>query len=339
LIVLTQRDIVELLSVGDCIPVMAGALGALARGESMMPLRTVMRMPGGADVFALMPAYIGGDAAVGAKVITVFPGNHGTALDSHQGAVLLFNATNGALEAVLDATAITSIRTAAVSAVATRLLAREDADELAILGSGVQAGMHMDAIPLVRPIRRVRIWSRSRENAERFARARRAASHGADGHAPAIVVCASAEEAVRGASIVCATTSSNEPVLRGEWIANGAHLNAVGACTPRARELDAEAVSRSRLFVDSRVGALNEAGDILTPIQDGEITPDHIVAEIGEVIAGTRPGRLTESEVTLFKSLGLAVEDLAAAQFVHARALERSRGTVIDLGGSRHAAT
>lgn len=332
MIVLTQDDVERLLPLDACIDVMAGALGALARGESMAPLRTVIRMPNGADVFALMPAYVGGPPAIGAKVITVFHGNHGTDLDSHQGAVLLFNAANGALEAILDATAITSIRTAAVSALATRLLAGEDADALAILGSGVQARMHLEAIMLVRPIRRVRIWSRYRANAERLGLSWRDRAA-----APEVVVVDSAEDAVRGASIVCATTSSSEPVLRGDWLADGAHVNAIGACTPRARELDTSAVKRARLFVDSRVSALSEAGDIMTPIQEEAITADHIVAEIGEVAAGLRFGRRGAAEITLFKSLGLAVEDIAAAQFVHAAAVARSEGTFIDLGGSRHA--
>jgi ornithine cyclodeaminase len=334
LIVLTQDDVERLLPLDACIDVMAGALGAVARGESLAPLRTVIRMPNGADVFALMPAYVGAPAAIGAMVITVFHGNHGTDLDSHQGAVLLYNAANGALEAVLDATAITSIRTAAVSALATRLLARDDADDLAILGSGVQARMHLDAIPLVRPIRRVRIWSRNRANAEKLARSWRER-----GASLEVTVAGSAEEAVRGAAIVCATTSSSEPVLRGDWLAAGAHVNAVGACTPRARELDTTAVKRARLFVDSRVSALNEAGDVIVPIQEEAITADHIVAEIGEVAAGLRAGRREADEITLFKSLGLAVEDIAAAQFVHGAAVARSEGTVIDLGGSRHART
>jgi ornithine cyclodeaminase/alanine dehydrogenase-like protein (mu-crystallin family) len=332
LIVLTQRDIVELLPMDDCINVMANALGALARGESMVPLRTMMRLPNQSDIFALMPAYAGARPdgarpAIGAKVISVFPGNHGTTLDSHQGAVLLFSAGNGALEAVLDATAITSIRTAAVSALATKLLAREDARDLAIIGSGVQARMHLEAIPLVRNIDRVRIWSRNKNNARSLR----------DRFAPAAEVLDTAEEAVRDASIICVATSSSEPVVRGEWIAPGAHLNVVGSATPRAREVDSATVKRSRLFVDSRVGALNEAGDVLIPLQEGEITPEHIIAEIGEIIIGLRSGRQSASEITLFKSLGLAIEDLAAAQFVHARAEQRGAGIMIDLGGSRDA--
>lgn len=333
MIVLSQGDIVALLSMKDCVEVMAGALGALARGESLVPLRTMMRLPNGSDIFALMPAYVGSPAAIGAKVITVFPGNHGTRLDAHQGAVLLFDASNGALHAVLDATAITSIRTAAVSALSARLLAREDADDLAILGSGVQARMHLDALPLVRRIRRIRIWSRSRGNAEKLRDQEQ--MRGRPG--ARIEVCDSAEAAVRDASIVCATTSASEPVVQGAWIADGAHVIAVGSATPRAREVDTALVKRSRLFVDSRISALKEPGDILIPLDEGEITPDHIVAELGEVVIGRRPGRGSATEITFFKSLGLAVEDLASAQHVYAQAMARGVGTRIDLGGTRDA--
>ena len=341
MIVLSQRDVGELLSMRECIDLMAGALGALARGESMMPLRMVLRLPNANDAFALMPAYVASPAAIGAKIITVFPGNHETDRDSHQGAVLLFDAKNGSLRAVLDATAITSIRTAAVSALATRLLAREDADDLAILGSGVQARMHLEAIPLVRNIRRVRIWSRDSSRARALCHPEPARPESRDrrGEKPAFSMeaCPTPEAAVRGASIICTTTSSSEPVLEGAWIADGAHINAVGASTPKARELDTATVVRSRLFVDSRASALNEAGDIMTPIAEGVITPDHIVAEVGELVAGLRQGRTSPKEITLFKSLGLAVEDIAAAQHVLARAIERSIGTELELGGSRHA--
>jgi ornithine cyclodeaminase len=328
MIVLGQRDIGELLSMRDCIEVMSKALGALARGESMVPLRTMMRLPNGNDIFALMPAYVGSPPAVGAKIISVFPGNHGTRLDSHQGAVLLFDASNGSLQAVMDATAITAIRTAAVSALSARLLARDDADDLAIIGSGVQARKHLEAIPLVRRIKRVRVWSRSRANAQKLC-------HAARDEGIEIELCDDAEGAVKNASIVCATTSSREPVLKGDWIADGAHVIAVGSATPGAREVDTALVKRSRLFVDSRVSALKEPGDILIPLEEGEITPDHIVAELGELVNGTRPGRRSREEITFFKSLGLAIEDLAAAQHVHAQASRLSKGTHFELGGTR----
>jgi ornithine cyclodeaminase len=327
-IVLSQRDVRALLSMRDCIDVMGRALAALARGESVLPLRTIFRIPESGDFFALMPGYVAQPASIGAKVITVFPRNHGTDRDSHQGAVLLFDANDGSLTAVLDATSITSIRTAAVSGLATKHLARADADDLAILGSGVQARTHLEAIPLVRKIRRVRVWSRDSARARALVEAY--ASKFSE-----ISVCPSAEAAVRQASIICTVTSSSEPVVHGQWVAPGAHLNVVGSASPRAREVDTETIVRSRLFVDRRESALAEPGDILIPIAEGAITRDHIVAELGEVVAGTRPGRGSDSEITLFKSLGLAVEDVAAAQHIYALALDRSVGTVVDIGGIR----
>jgi ornithine cyclodeaminase len=312
----------------ECIDVMGNTLAALARGESLLPLRTVVRLPNDKDFFAVMPAYVGTPESMGAKVITVFNDNHGTELDSHQGAVLLFDAKNGSLSAVLDATAITAIRTAAVSALATKYLAREKADDLAILGSGVQARSHLDAIPCVRPIKRVRIWSRTPKHARALADEYR--SRFAE-----VTVHDDAESAVRGAAIVCTVTSSNNPVLRGKWLSPGSHVNAVGVSQPRAREIDTEVVTRASLFVDRRESALKEPGDILQPLSAGAITPDHIKAEIGEVVAGTKPGRRSDDEITLFKSLGLAVEDIAAAQFVYTRAKERKVGTSVNLGGMR----
>jgi ornithine cyclodeaminase len=328
-IVLSQREVTALLSMRDCVEVMSRTLAALARGEATLPLRTVFGLPGDKRFFALMPAYVQSPESVGAKVITVYPGNHGTHLDSHQGAVLLFDATTGSLQALLDATAITSIRTAAVSALATRHLAREDADDLAILGSGVQARTHLEAIPLVRRIRRVRLWSRDGDRARALAKSMSATLP--------IEVMPTARDAVRGATIICTVTSATEPVLLGDWVAAGAHVNAVGASQPRAREVDSALVTRSRLFVDRRESALKEPGDLLVPIAEGAITADHIVAELGEVVAGMRRGRESGDEVTLFKSLGLAVEDVAAARFVYSAALQKSVGTTVDLGGTRHA--
>jgi ornithine cyclodeaminase len=316
----------------ECMDVMAAALAELARGNAVLPLRTVLRLPESPNVFAVMPAYLGAHerpAAAGVKAITVFPGNEGTRYDSHQGAVLLFDTEHGRLLAVMDASAITAIRTAAVSGVATRLLAREDAGDLAILGAGVQAATHLEAMLLARRVRRVRAWSRTPERLRRFAE-RAARRHGV-----AVECCATAREAVEGADLICTVTASREPVLLGEWIAPGAHVNAVGASVPSARELDSAAVARSRLFVDRRESALAEAGDILIPKREGAIGDGHIQAELGEVLVGERPGRRTPDEITLFKSLGLAVEDLAAARHIYANAVARGAGTSVELGGAR----
>lgn len=327
-LLLTQPEVRKLLPLPECITAMADALAALTDGDATAPLRSVTILPDGESAFAMMPASIAPTGVVGAKVITAFNANNGTPWDSHQGAVLLFETGHGRLLAIMDATAITTIRTAAVSAVATRLLAREDAGVLALLGAGVQARAHLEAIPLVRPVREVRVWSRTTERAR--AVASYAAERGLGAH-----VAATAEEAVSGADIVCTTTTATSPVLEGAWLRPGTHVNAVGACVPFARELDTAAVVRSRLYVDRRDAALHEPGDILAPLKEGAITPGHIVGELGEVLTGRAPARRSPDEITLFKSLGIAVEDIAAAQLVYARASVEGVGTTIELGGMR----
>ena len=334
MLILSQSDVDALLTMDACIDVMASALGSLAKGDAALPLRTIMRVPKTDNFFAAMPGYVEleGEGVFGAKLVTVFPGNQGTAFDSHQGAVLIFDNEHGGVAAVLDGTAITSTRTAAVSGVATRELARRDASTLAILGSGVQAQTHLRAMCAVRPIRTVRIWSRKFENAQRLADAARR-EFGVDA-----VGVETGEEAVRGADIVCTTTSSNEPVLFGDWVSPGTHINAVGVSQPTARELDSAVVVRSRLYVDRRESALKEPGDLLAPLKAGEITPEHIVGEIGEVVIGKAPGRRDDTEITLFKSLGLAIEDLAASAYVYSEAVRSGVGTRVELGGARVAA-
>lgn len=330
-LIVNQGEVGRLLPMAECMEAMADVLKALARGEALLPLRQVLLLPDRKGAFAVMPAYVGSANAIGLKAITVFPGNHGTPFDSHQGAVLLFESEHGRLVAILDASSVTAIRTAAVSGVATRALARPTASDLAILGSGVQARTHLGAMLLARPVRRVRVHSRNPENVRSFVDfARR--HHGLVVEAPD-----TARETVVGAHIVCTTTSSREPVLLGEWLAEGTHVNAVGASLKEARELDTVAVARSRLFVDRRESARNEAGDFLIAKAEGAIGDDHIRAELGEVLLGSRPGRESENEITLFKSLGLAVEDVAAARLVHANAERTGAGMRVELGGARDA--
>ncbi len=330
--VVAQAEVEALLPMLECIEVMREVFEALARGDAVQPLRSMVWLPDRSGLLGLMPAYTGSPLAIGIKVVTVMPGNHGTELDSHQGVVLVFETVRGSLRAIVDASAITALRTAAVSGLATRCLAREDAGDLALLGAGVQAASHARAMAAVRPLRRVRVWSRSPASARGFA-ARESARLGL-----AIEVCASARAAVDGADLVCTTTASRTPVLDGAWLAEGAHVNAVGACFRDARELDTAAVARARLFVDRRESALQEAGDILIPIAEGAIGAGHIRAELGELVSGAHPGRATRDEITLFESLGLAVEDLAAAHAVWVRAEAAGAGTAIELGGRRAAA-
>jgi ornithine cyclodeaminase len=321
----------------DCIEVMADALGQVAAGDAVLPLRTVLRVGETTNAFAAMPAILGSGAAasLGAKIITVFPGNDATPFDSHIGVVLLFDAEFGTLLAIADASSITAIRTAAVSGLATRLLANDDASTLTILGAGVLALPHLAAISAVRPIRRVRVWSRS--GAADGSRAQRFAMRARAEFDVDVVVSTSVEAAVRDADVICTITSSREPVLEGRWLPAGVHVNAVGASVRTARELDTLAVSRSRLFGDRRESVLAESGDVLLPLAEGAIEERHLLGELGDLITGRIAGRTSRDDITVFKSLGLAVEDVAALRFIHARAIATGRGVTIDLGGHRDA--
>ena len=329
-IILSHADVVRLLPMATCIDLMADALAAASRGEALLPLRTVMRLPDSPNAFGLMPALLGD--SLGAKVITVFPGNDATPYESHIGVVLYFETTNGQLRAIIDASSITAIRTAAVSGLATQLLARQDAGDVALLGGGVQALTHLEAMTCARRLRRVRIWSRSEERRTSFTREAKTRL-GVD-----VEACESAHDAVDGADIICTVTASREPVLRGEWLTPGAHVNAVGASLRNARELDTAAVTRARLFVDRRESTLNEAGDFLIPRSEGAVTDEHILGEIGQLVAGTVEGRRRQDEITLFKSLGLAVEDVACAAYLYKRAISEGAGTRLAIGGMREPA-
>jgi ornithine cyclodeaminase len=309
-----------------CIALMEGALRSLARGEVLLPLRPVLRIPGSPNLFAVMPAYSRSLNAMAAKLISVFPANDGGTFESHQGLVVLFDGGHGSPVAIIDAVSITAIRTAAVSAVATALLARQDAAVLAILGAGVQARTHIEAMMAVRSFRRIRVWSRT------SARARDLASEAANRFNVDADAMPDARAAVHDADVICTVTAAREPILSGAWLKPGAHINAVGASLPDARELDSEAVRKSRVFVDRRESALHEAGDLLIPMREGAIGDDHVVAEVGELLAGNGLGRGAPDEITLFKSLGLAVEDLACASFLRQAAEREGVGTRVEMG-------
>lgn len=330
ILVINQTEVARLLPMPACIALMRRTLQALAHGDAVLPLRPVMRLPEKGGALALMPAYLGDIDAMGVKIISIYPRNLGTTYDSHPGMVLLFDAQHGQPLAMMDASEITAIRTAAVSAVATDALARHDASVLAMIGSGVQAATHLEAMLVVRPVRQVRVWSRSADNARRFVE-RAAQNSDCD-----IIAASSAKQAVEGADIVCTVTSSAQPVVLGEWLSAGVHVNAVGSSTPNARELDADAVARARLFVDRRESALSEAGDFLIPVSEGVIDERHIAGELGELFLGRIPGRESGEQITLFKSLGLAVEDVASAHYIYHQALEQGIGTWVELGGGRH---
>jgi ornithine cyclodeaminase len=325
ILILNHDEVARLLPMKECIAVMREALMKLAAGEVHQPLRTIVRPPDAAGVMGLMPSYVGGDrAAYALKTVCIFPGNPAQGKDAHQGAVLLFSAETGELQALMNASAITAIRTAAVSGVATDLLARADASRLAIVGAGVQARTHLIAMSEVRPIERCRVVSRTAEHARRFA----AEMSGSVSFT--IEPVETVEEALDGADVIVTVTNATDPVVGREWIAPGVHLNVVGSSTPNAREVDIATIADSALFVDRRESTLNEAGDYLAAAREGAIGPEHIRAELGEVLTGVRPGRTSPDEITLFKSLGLAVEDLAAANYLYARAKELNAGTWVE---------
>jgi ornithine cyclodeaminase len=325
IVVLNHKEVEELLPMADCIEVMADALSALGRGQVHQPLRMIVRPPDAAGLMGLMPAYMSGErAAYGLKAVCVFPQNPALGKDAHQGSVMLFSAETGELLALLNASAITAIRTAAVSGLATRLLARENVNNLAIIGSGVQARWHLAAMAVVRPIKKVRVASRSFENAQNFAEEM-------SGNYPfPIEAVENVELAVKNADLIVTATTASEPVLKRAWIAPGTHLNVVGSSFPGAREVDTASMAACSLFVDRRESTLNEAGDYLFAARDGAIGPEHIKGEIGELLMGEVQGRISDDEITLFKSLGLAVEDLASAEYVYRQAKERQAGTWVE---------
>jgi ornithine cyclodeaminase len=316
--ILDEDDVRRLLPMGECIDVMAEALATLARGEVHNPLRFVVRPPDAPSLLGLMPAYRGGETPLwGLKSVAIAPGNAARGLDLHQGFVALFDGETGQTRVIMNAGGITAVRTAAVTGVATRLLAREDARTLAILGAGIQGKANLEAMRAVREFDRVVGWSRTPGRVSR--------------ELDEVEEASSAEEAVRGADVVVTATSAPEPIVRREWLTEGAHVNAVGSSIPTTRELDTRTIVDSALFVDRRESTVNEAGDFLFPQREGAVGPEHIRAEIGELLIGAARGRTSDGELTVFKSLGLAVEDLAAAEYVLQRAEAENAGAVVSL--------
>jgi ornithine cyclodeaminase len=305
-LVLSDGDVRALLTMAECIEAMEATLAGLARGELYQPLRPVFRPPGAANLLGLMPAHRSAAPSLySLKEIVVTPGNPAErGLDAHQGAVLLHDGDSGELVALLNASPITEIRTAAVSAVATRALAREGSRVVAVLGSGVQSRSHVEAMQCVLPEAEIRVWSRREEPTP--------------------------ERALAGADVVCTCTTAREPIVRREWLAAGAHVNAVGSSIPSARELDPETIAAATLVVDRRESAEHEAGDLLLAVQEGAVGLDHVAAELGEVLVGAHPGRRSDDELTVFKSLGLGVEDLAAAELVVGKARAVGAGVEVD---------
>jgi alanine dehydrogenase len=347
---MTEADVKTVLTMDDLIETMTSALRRFSTGRVVQPVRPTVVIDD-QSFFATMPAYIqaasevrpGSDpgltlkaegAALGAKLVTVFGANAVKGMHSHLASIVLLDAETGAMLALLDGRYITEARTAAVSAVSSRLLSKKTAQSLAIIGTGVQARSHLDALSRVHGLRQVTVWSPNKLHREAFVEEAKTATKSARRSDPGLTLKAveHAGEAVVGADIVVLVTSSPAPVLENGWVKPGAHVISVGACRPNQREMDPDLVARGRLFVDSRAAAMVESGDVVLGIQEGRFGADHIVAELGELLADdTKPRRRSDTEVTIFKSLGLAVEDLTAARLAYDRAVEKGVGQLLAL--------
>ena len=322
---LTEQQVHSLLPMPDLIAAMESALAKFSAREVLQPVRSVLTVGPTKAYFGLMPAYVPSPASLGAKLVTVFGENHKRDLPSHLATILLLDPETGALQAIMDGRYITEARTAAVSAVSTRFLAKADAATLAIIGSGVQARSHLEAYQLVRQLKEVRIWSPKPRSREQFV-------EDMGGHVPIpIVACGSAEAAVRGADLIVLATSSPTPVIDDAWVSKGAHVVGVGACRPNQQEMPPALVARSRLYVDSKAAALVESGDVVMNVAAKLFDESHIRGEIGELVLGRVAGRASADDITVFKSLGMAVEDVVAADLVFRRASESGAGTELTL--------
>jgi alanine dehydrogenase len=319
-VLLTEKDVRAVLSMEDLIATMETALDQFSAGGVRQPLRSIVEAGSGHGFYGVMPAFMASPPALGTKLVTVYHGNPERGLPSHLATIVLHDPETGALQAILDGRYITEARTAAVSAASARHLAREDAHVLAVLGSGVQARSHIDALTRVRPFDDIRVWGRHQGRVQ-------ALLDSAPSHARARLIAAgSPDEAADGADVIVLVTASREPVLRRGAVKPGAHICAVGACRPDQREMETSVVADARLFVDSRAGALAEAGDIVIPIREGAFDASHVAAELGDVFGGRARGRERDDQITIFKSLGMAVEDVAAARLAYDRASERGLG-------------
>jgi ornithine cyclodeaminase/alanine dehydrogenase-like protein (mu-crystallin family) len=322
--ILRSADVHALLPMSECIDLMHRTMCAVSEGRVVLPLRSVLVMPGDLGMMGNMPGYLAEPECFGVKLVSLIPRNKPPQYSSHLGLVLLFEVEHGQPVALLDAAEITAIRTAAVSGLATRLLSRPEASNLAILGAGEQAASHLAAMLCVRKLRRIRVWGRDRDKVAAFAKAEGAK------HEVTIEVAETPRDAVIGADIICTVTKAREPILLGEWIEPGAHLNVVGSSIAAAAEIDTAAVVKSRFFVDYRSSTITEGGEYLRALRAGAITPEHIQAEIGEVANGSKLGRTSPREVTLYKSLGIAPQDLASAHYILQKARKRGVGQVVD---------
>lgn len=325
MVVLNAAQVGELLPVSDCIDAMAKAMAAISSGQVDNPARLMANMPGDTGIFALMPGCVRQPVNVGAKLATLVPRNAERGKPTIQALVVLFDADTGSPVALLDGTSLTAIRTAAVSGLATKLLARDDVKNHGIFGTGTLVSAHIDAIRAARPgVERVAIWGRN------FSKAQDLAQREAKRTGCRIEAVASAADAA-ACDVITMVTAAKEPVLEGKWLKPGAHLNLVGPHHPSQRESDTQTITRSKVYVDTRDGALRESGDLIIPINEGAFSASGIVGEIGQLVLGQIGGRRSQDEITLYKSLGIVTQDLFAAQAVVDRARERGVGTFIEM--------
>jgi ornithine cyclodeaminase len=322
---LTEDHVKSLLSMNELITAMESAVARFSAREVLQPVRTVLSVGPTKAYFGLMPAYIEQPARLGAKLVTVFNENHARGLPSHLATIVLLDPDTGALLALMDGRYITEARTAAVSAVSARHLAKPNAGTMAIIGTGVQARSHLEAYAEVRSLTQVRVWSPSERSRHRFVDEMSSHTN------VAIEPCNTARQAVEGADLIVLATSSPTPVIEDAWIAAGAHVVSVGACRPDQREMAPDLVQRGRLFVDSRAAALVESGDVVIGLREQRFDESHVAGELGEVVLGRVAGRTSTNQITIFKSLGMAVEDVVSADLVFRKALETGAGTELTL--------
>lgn len=323
LLFLNKNDVRALLGYPDAIELMRSAFMAVSRGDAVQPIRRVMPLPTGSGMMMMLPGALTAPDSFGIKTVTIFPQNFGTETPSHQGLVTLYNPETGTPYALLDGGEVTAIRTAAATAVATEALARKDAKTITIFGYGEQAATHIAALSALARFDQFRIWGRDFEKATAFA-ARQSDHRGVQ-----VEAIRDARTSIKGADIICTTTSAAEPVLLGDWLEPGQHINLVGSPVPNMREVDSTLVARTKFYCDYEASLRELGGEFRHALADGKISDDHLVGEVGHVLLGTRPGRETENEITVFKSLGMIAEDLVACDHIYHRAVAQGRGQKI----------
>jgi|TARA_B100001964_G_scaffold90215_2_gene101336 ornithine cyclodeaminase len=312
------------ITMEECITVMENIFIQFEEDQAFNPLRSSMLIPGENGLLSMMPGYLNKQDIMGIKSVSVYPENANIGLESHQGSVTLFNALNGTPLAIMDAGQITAIRTAAVSGLATRILAKKNSKILAILGSGIQAKTHIEAMTTILNLEEIRVWSKNKKNAKKLVEEQRKK------YAIPFRPFDTVNEAIYNADIICTTTAAVEPILQGKYLMQGVHINAVGSSVRNTRELDGFAIKLSKLYVDKIESTINESGDFLMAKQEGTIDDNHIIGTLGEILTKQKKGRNNVNDITLFKSLGLAVEDIATAFFIYDKYVKSNKGNWVE---------